>query len=69
MSSKAADREHAAEHLAEKADGKAWPRQGPDTAEKLGVNQMRPGNSELAFCWLVMADLHIWGHKWVLNEA
>lgn len=70
VSSKAPDREHAAEYLSQMADGKAWLHQGPGSAGKLGVNRMmRPGNFELAFRRLVMADLHIWGHRWVLNEA
>lgn len=47
-SSKAADREHAAEHLEGMAAGRACLPQGPATAGKLGVNQPRPGNSELA---------------------
>lgn len=37
-SSKAADREHAVEHLERMATGRAWLPQGPATAGKLGAN-------------------------------
>lgn len=67
-SSKAADRGRAAEHLAQMADGKAW-LPGPDSAERSGVNQTRPGSSEPAFWRPETADLRIWGRRWVPDEA
>lgn len=60
VSSKATDKGHVAAHLAWMAAGTAGLRQGSDSTES--ANQMRPGKSELSYCWLVLAALHIWGH-------